>query len=264
MKGFYRFVGSRRFIVPLVIAPFVYLAWVFVTKQDAKQEPISPPEGIEASEVELYDLENLGFDPSIFTVTDAEHEATTRERTPDEQPEAIVSNLKERITDDTGNIAVAFVLFVLCLTPLKVLFRRNKLVSALNRHRRTVGLTCFFYASLHLGIYLTNGLQTLFDEITRVYIAAGLSAFVILLVLALTSNNRAQRKLGGRRWKKLHRIVYLAIPILIYHRAYAGKVSPETIRETLIWFSPLLVLLLLRVIKQALERRTKTRAIKSG
>ena len=111
------------------------------------------------------------------------------------------------IIDDTGNIAVAFFLCVLCLTPLKVLFRRNKLVSALNRHRRTVGLACFFYASLHLGIYLTNGLQTLFDEITRFYIAAGLSAFVILLVLALTSNNRAQRKLGGRKWKKLHRIV---------------------------------------------------------
>ena len=166
-------------------------------------------------------------------------------------------NLHERLTDDTGNIAITLFILVLCLTPLKVLFRRNKLISSLNRHRRTVGLACFFYACLHLSIYLTNGLDTLLDELARLYIAAGLSAFAILLAMAVTSNNWTQRKMGGRKWKKLHRIVYIAIPILIYHRAWAGKVSEETIRETLIWFSPLLILQPLRIVRQMQDRQQK-------
>jgi sulfoxide reductase heme-binding subunit YedZ len=95
------------------------------------------------------------------------------------------------------------------------------------------------------------------DEITRLYIAAGLSAFAILLVMALTSNNWTQRRIGGRKWKKLHRIVYIAIPILIYHRAFAGKVSVETIRETFIWFSPMLILQGLRIWKQIQEQKAK-------
>ncbi len=247
MKGFYRFVGSRRFILPLIIGPFVYLTWVFYSKQHT--EPQNKPEAQETTEIGE-------FDTSLFTVTDAEFEQATGKGVEVKQPESVV-NLHERLTDDTGNIAITYFICVLCLTPLKVLLRRNKFISALNRHRRTIGLACFFYAMLHLAIYLTNGLQTLLDEITRLYIAAGLSAFAILLVMALTSNNWTQRRIGGRKWKKLHRIVYIAIPILIYHRAFAGKVSVETIRETFIWFSPMLILQVLRIWKQIQEQKAK-------
>ena len=247
MKGFYRFVGSRRFILPLIIGPFVYLAWIFYSTQP--REPENMPVVAEATDAEEFDI-------NLFTVTDEEFNQVTGEGKEKTQTESVV-NIHERLTDDTGNIAIAYFIWVLCLSPLKVLLRRNKLVSALNRHRRTIGLACFFYAMLHLVIYLTNGLQTLLDEITRLYIAAGLSAFAILLVMALTSNNWTQRRIGGRKWKKLHRIVYIAIPILIYHRAFAGKVSVETIRETFIWFSPMLILQGLRIWKQIQEQKAK-------
>jgi sulfoxide reductase heme-binding subunit YedZ len=247
MKGFYRFIGSRRFILPLIIGPFVYLAWIFYSTQPI--EPENMPEVAEATEAEEFDI-------NLFTVTDEEFNQATGEGKEEAQPESVV-NIHERLTDETGNIAITYFIWVLCLTPLKVLLRRNKFVSALNRHRRTIGLACFFYAMLHLTIYLTNGLQTLLNEISRLYIAAGLSAFAILLVMALTSNNWAQRRIGGRKWKKLHRIVYIAIPILIYHRAFAGKVSVETIRETFVWFSPMLILQVLRIWKQIRKQKAK-------
>tara|TARA_B100001123_G_scaffold353128_1_gene404992 strand:- start:98 stop:853 length:756 start_codon:yes stop_codon:yes gene_type:complete len=246
MKGIYRFVGSRLFILPLVIAPFAYLAIVLAT--GLRPETMS----VESDKVQETPADKEEFDLSQFTVSEKELQEATA-GTGSEK----VANLHERLTDDTGNIAITLFVLVLCLTPLKVLFRRNKFISALNRHRRTVGLACFFYACLHLSIYLTNGINTLLDELTRLYIAAGLSAFAILLVMAVTSNNWAQRKIGGRKWKKLHRIVYFAIPILIYHRAWAGKVSEETIRETLIWFSPLIILQTLRIVRQFQERQKK-------
>jgi sulfoxide reductase heme-binding subunit YedZ len=261
MKGLYRFIGSRRFILPIVIAPFVYLAWVYATNQNPPEEPAPEPpaQAPDAPEQPPDPLADLGFDPSIFTISDEEHEAATEEVDKNAAPEPTVTYLHEKITDDTGNIAVAFFLWVLCLTPLKVLFRRNKLLSALNRHRRTIGITCFFYATLHLAIYLTNGLQTLLDELTRFYIAAGLAAFGILLILAVTSTNLAQRKMGGRNWKKLHRIVYLAIPLLIYHKGWAGKEDWGKIREAFVWFSPLLVLQTMRIAKQV-RRKPKAKA----
>jgi len=263
MKGFYRFVGSRRFILPIVLAPFAYLVWLFVghDKPADEPEPAPPAQAPAATELEVDESDpfaDLGFDPSLFTVSDQEHQAATEQVDEDAAPEPVVANLHEKLTDDTGNIAVAFFLWVLCLTPLKVLFRRNKLVSALNRHRRTIGLACFFYAALHLAIYLTNGLQTLLDELTRFYIAAGLAAFAILLVLAATSSNWAQRKLGGRRWKKLHRIIYLAIPLILYHKGWAGKAEWDNIREALVWFSPLLALQAARIVKQARKKPRNT------
>ena len=63
------------------------------------------------------------------------------------------ANVNERFLHETGNVAIAYFLIVLCFTPLKRIFSRAKLVSALNRHRRLVGLTAFFYAILHLILY---------------------------------------------------------------------------------------------------------------
>ena len=120
-------------------------------------------------------------------------------------------------------------------------------MTALNRHRRLVGLSCFFYACLHFSLYFVDGLETLLVEWNRLYILAGLAAFTILLVMSATSNNRAVRKMGGRRWKKLHRLVYLLIPILFYHKGWAGKSGFDQVVETMIWFSPLFVLQAVRI-----------------
>ena len=159
------------------------------------------------------------------------------------------ANVNERFLHETGNAAIAYFLIVLCFTPLKRIFSRAKLVSALNRHRRLVGLTAFFYAILHLVLYFDDGLNRLFDEWYLLYIQCGLASFVTLTVLAITSNARAVRKLGGKRWKKLHRILYLAIPALLYHKGWAGKASPDQVREALVWFAPMLLLQAARLTK---------------
>ena len=159
------------------------------------------------------------------------------------------ANVNERFLHETGNVAIAYFIVVLCFTPLKRIFSRAKLVSALNRHRRLVGLTAFFYAILHLVLYFDDGLNRLFDEWYLFYVQCGLASFATLSVLAVTSNARAVRKLGGKRWKKLHRILYLAIPALLYHKGWAGKASPDQVREALVWFAPMLLLQAARLTK---------------
>ena len=260
MKSFYRFLGSKYFILPVVLTPFAYLVWVFVS--NSNQIEVSDTEASVdttiaenvVSDPTESTVDDLGFDPSLFVVSEEEHQAATQQVEENAVPEPVVTHLHEKLTDETGDIAVAFFILVLCLTPLKVVFRRSKFVSALNRHRRIVGLACFFYATLHLSIYLTNGLQTLLDELTRFYIAAGLSAFAILLVLAATSSNFAQRSMGGRKWKKLHRIIYLAIPMILYHKGWAGKADWNSIREAFVWFSPLFLVQIVRISKQIKKR----------
>tara|TARA_Y100000588_G_scaffold390365_1_gene495596 strand:+ start:225 stop:1157 length:933 start_codon:yes stop_codon:yes gene_type:complete len=159
------------------------------------------------------------------------------------------ANVNERFLHETGNVAIAYFLIVLCFTPLKRIFSKAKLISALNRHRRLVGLTAFFYATLHLVLYFDDGLNRLIDEWYLFYIQCGLAAFLTFLILAVTSNGATVRKLGGRRWKKLHRILYIAIPALLYHKGWAGKASPDQIREALVWFAPMLLLQAVRLAK---------------
>lgn len=166
------------------------------------------------------------------------------------------ANLNERFLHETGNVAISYFLIVLCFSPLKRLFQRAALVSALNRHRRLVGLTAFFYVCLHLVLYFDDGLNRLFDEWNLFYIQCGLASFLTMMALAVTSNQWAIRKLGGRRWKSLHRLVYLAIPALLYHKGWSGKASPDQIREVFVWFAPMLLLQSARLTKFLLSKRT--------
>jgi sulfoxide reductase heme-binding subunit YedZ len=257
MRAVYRFIGSRWFILPLVSLPFFYILWLFwdggglVAVQTKEKEPVEGSQVIEETSESVEEEEE--FDLSLFTVSEEEFQAATGEveEGSEEAVEALeVVNLHEVLTDETGKYAILYFVWVLSLTPLKSLFRRSKFVSALNRHRRTIGLACFFYATLHLGVYLTNGWKTLVSDISRLYIIAGLIAYAVLFVLSVTSNNWSQRKLGGRKWKRLHRVSYLVIPVLFYHQAFAGKYSWESLRETLFWFSPLIILQPLRIYQQ--------------
>lgn len=255
MKQFYRFVGSKGFILPMVGWPFLWIVWLFVDgggfggDTDAVEEVPAEEVGEGTGAGDSGEVAGE-FDFSQFMVSEEEFQsATGGGGEEDAEPVIEVSNLHETLTDETGKYAIMYFVWVLSLSPLKVLFRRNKLVSALNRHRRTVGLAAFFYASLHLGVYLTNGLATVVDELTAfiLYILAGWIGYLGMLILAVTSNNWSQRKLGGRKWKKLHRVAYLLIPVLFYHQAFTGKYDWGTVREALFWFSPLILLQPLRV-----------------
>jgi sulfoxide reductase heme-binding subunit YedZ len=108
-----------------------------------------------------------------------------------------------------GTWALTFLLATLAITPL----RRWTGWNALIRVRRLLGLYAFFYASLHVVTYV--GIDQFFDLraivadiVKRPYITVGFASFLMLIPLAVTSTNAMLRRLGGRRWQALHRLVY--------------------------------------------------------
>ncbi|BAI75438.1 sulfite oxidase subunit (plasmid) [Azospirillum sp. B510] len=111
----------------------------------------------------------------------------------------------------SGLWALRFLLIALALTPLRMLTG----VAGLARFRRMLGLFAFFYAAIHLSTYV--GLDQFFDWATiwkeivkRPYITVGMGAFLILTALAATSTDGMVKRLGGRRWRALHKSVFVA------------------------------------------------------
>ncbi|MEM8978996.1 MAG: protein-methionine-sulfoxide reductase heme-binding subunit MsrQ [Pseudomonadota bacterium] len=107
-----------------------------------------------------------------------------------------------------GEIAIQLLIIGLMITPLRKLVGLNLL-----KFRRAIGLLAFFYVALHLLVWLVLDVQfegVIKDIVKRPYITVGMLAFVIMIPLALTSNNRAVKALG-RSWQKLHKLTYLAV-----------------------------------------------------
>lgn len=125
----------------------------------------------------------------------------------------------------SGEIAVWMLGAVLSLSPLKTLFPRNHIVSALNRHRRSVGVTAFLYALLHVNFYFTSegDIQSYFATVLEPFFLAGTTGFLILCLLTATSNDWSVRRMGFALWKWIHRLAYLAALVLFYHQGTAGK-----------------------------------------
>ena len=123
---------------------------------------------------------------------------------------ALPANPGDYITDQTGTWALALLVITLTVTPLRRLTKWNDLVKL----RRMLGLFSFFYATLHMLTWVVfvnffDVAAMIADVAKRPYITVGMATFLILLSLAVTSNRFAQRRLG-RRWQKLHRLVYAA------------------------------------------------------
>ena len=155
------------------------------------------------------------------------------------------ANPIEAITRTLGDWALRFLLIVLAVTPL----RRLPGLGALARLRRMLGLYAFFYALLHLLGYVV--LDQFFDWaaigadiLKRPYITIGMAAFALLVPLAATSTDRMIRRLGGHRWRQLHRLVYLAAALGVVH--YYLLVKADT-REPIIYGVTLALLLGLRL-----------------
>lgn len=155
-----------------------------------------------------------------------------------------------------GFVACLLLAIVLTFTPLRVLLPRWEVAQSLNRHRRLVGVAAFAYALLHFAVQVLyvydGGFGTLAKELQKPFQLTGLIALVILLVLAITSLQAAVRWLGGRAWKHLHRLVYVAAALTAYHQAAARKIFPLQV----VWiFGPLLLLEIARIWRQ---RRRQT------
>ena len=124
--------------------------------------------------------------------------------------DSLGANPIEKITRTTGYWTLTFLLISLTITPLRRFSGWNWLM----RLRRMLGLFVFFYASLHFLTYLVldqffDWASIVNDIVKRPYITVGFPAFILLIPLAVTSNNRMIKLLGGKRWLLLHRLVYL-------------------------------------------------------
>lgn len=124
----------------------------------------------------------------------------------------------EFITRGSGDWVLYFLCITLALTPLRRLSGWNWLIKL----RRMAGLYAFFYACLHFLAFLWFDhffdLAEMFrDVLKRPFIAVGFSAFLLLIPLAVTSTSGMQRRLGGKRWQRLHRLIYLIAPLGILH-----------------------------------------------
>ena len=127
-------------------------------------------------------------------------------------------NPLEFATRTTGMLTLVFLCLALAVTPLRKIFGINSLV----KFRRMLGLFAFFYGSLHLLTYVWFDrqfklLSVVQDVAQRPFILAGMTAFVLLAPLALTSTNRMVKRLGGKRWAKLHKLSYLIVVLGVIH-----------------------------------------------
>jgi methionine sulfoxide reductase heme-binding subunit len=172
------------------------------------------------------------------------------------------ANPLEKLLHQSGEIAIWTLGAVLALSPLRVLFPWSRIVAALNRHRRVIGVSACIYGLLHFGFHVLyeGGWDGLIRSLSKPFIWFGLTGLSILVVLALTSNNWSIRALGGKNWKLLHRLAYVAAAVLIYHQAIAGKGHWQIARWLLF---PLAALQLGRLIKTTVREKRRNTALPS-
>jgi sulfoxide reductase heme-binding subunit YedZ len=128
------------------------------------------------------------------------------------------TNPLEFITHGTGDWTLYLLCITLAVTPLRRLTGLNWLLKL----RRMLGLFAFFYASLHFATFIWfdhffDLHEVWKDVVKRPFITVGFAGFVLLVPLAATSTNGMVRRLGGKRWQALHRLVYVVAPLGILH-----------------------------------------------
>jgi sulfoxide reductase heme-binding subunit YedZ len=158
----------------------------------------------------------------------------------------LTANPIEFITHSTGDWTLLFLIFTLCITPLRKLLRLPELI----RFRRMLGLFAFFYVCLHFSTWLV--LDKFFDlsemwkdVIKRRFITVGFTAFVLLIPLAITSTAGWIRRLGGKRWQQLHRAIYAAAVLGVIHYYWLVK---SDVRKPVMYGAIVAILLAWRLV----------------
>jgi methionine sulfoxide reductase heme-binding subunit len=163
------------------------------------------------------------------------------------------ANPVEFIQLTTGRWTLRFLIFTLCITPFRKLFNLPDLI----RFRRMLGLFAFFYLCLHFLTYLgpdqSFDLGGMWKDVAkRPFITVGFLGFLLLLPLALTSTAGWIRRLGGKRWQKLHRAIYFAAICGVIH--YYWKVKSD-VRMPVLYGTLVAILLLWRLGDWYFKRR---------
>jgi len=164
------------------------------------------------------------------------------------------ANPIEAITHSTGDCTLTFLLITLSITPLRKLTRQYWLIGL----RRMLGLFAFFYGTLHLTTYVWldkffDVHEMLADIVKRRFITAGMTGFALMIPLALTSTKWAIRKMGGKRWQALHRLIYFSAAAGVIHYIWLVKAD---LKKPLEYAAVFGVLLLYRVVARIAARGT--------
>src|SRR5262250_1381910 len=136
----------------------------------------------------------------------------------------LTANPVEFYQHQTGDWTLRFLVFALCITPFRKILGLPELI----RFRRMLGLFAFFYVCLHFLTYLGPDQSFSFsgmlqDVAKRPFITVGFTAFVLLIPLAITSTSGWIRRLGGKRWQRLHRAVYFSATLGVFHYLWLVK-----------------------------------------
>ena len=142
------------------------------------------------------------------------------------------ANPIETVTNFTGIWTLRLIVATLAVSPLRWLTGFNPLIN----YRRLIGLFAFFYASMHFTIYVVTTFfiggfsnfdaSGLWDDLVkRPYITAGFTAFVLMIPLAVTSTAGWIRRLGGKRWNALHRLIYITALAAVLHYFWKVKLD---------------------------------------
>lgn len=144
----------------------------------------------------------------------------------------LTANPIEKITNTTGIWTLRLIVASLVITPLRWFTGVNQLIN----YRRLVGLFAFFYGTLHFSTYVlttffiegfshfdASGLWA--DVVKRPYITAGFTAFVLMIPLAITSTTGWIRRMGGKKWNLLHKLIYITALAAVLHYFWKVKLD---------------------------------------
>ena len=167
-------------------------------------------------------------------------------------------NPVETITHTTGNWTLRLLLITLAVTPLRKILQWPEAI----RFRRMLGLFAFFYGTMHLLTYLWLDQSfsvpaMMKDVVKRPFITAGMTGFLSMLPLAVTSTAGWIRRLGGRNWRRLHRLIYLAAAAGVVHYYWLVK---SDVRLPLFYAGLLAPLLAWRVVEAARKKKPRPAA----
>jgi len=163
------------------------------------------------------------------------------------------ANPVEFLQHATGDWTLRFLVFTLCITPFRKLLNLPDLI----RFRRMLGLFAFFYVSLHFLTYLgpdqAFDLAAMWKDVAkRPFITVGFAAFVSLIPLAVTSTAGWIRRIGGKRWQMLHRLIYFAAVCGVIHYYWLVK---SDVRKPLFYGALVAILLAWRLASWFSKRR---------
>ena len=171
------------------------------------------------------------------------------------------ANPAEYLQHATGDWTLRFLIFSLGITPLRKILNLPDLI----RFRRMLGLFAFFYACLHFLTYIgpdqSFDLGGMWRDVQkRRFITVGFAAFVLLIPLAITSTKGWIRRLGGKRWQRLHRLVYVAAACGVIHYYWLVK---SDVRKPVI-YGVLVGILLLWRLRNGFLKRNRTLTPSAG